>query len=99
MTLDGKAILVTGGTGSFGRKFAEIVLRDKNPKKLIVFSRDELKQHEMRQAGFDGVELPLLKANTADPSRGICRCRGDSRGDVPPRARGCASYGRSASRR
>lgn len=42
-------VLVTGGTGSFGRGFVEIVLREKAVKKLIVFSRDELKQHEMRQ--------------------------------------------------
>jgi UDP-N-acetylglucosamine 4,6-dehydratase len=42
-------VLVTGGTGSFGRKFVEILQRDYHPKKLIVFSRDELKQHEMRQ--------------------------------------------------
>jgi UDP-N-acetylglucosamine 4,6-dehydratase len=42
-------ILVTGGTGSFGRKFVEIVLAELAPKKLVVFSRDELKQHEMRQ--------------------------------------------------
>jgi UDP-N-acetylglucosamine 4,6-dehydratase len=41
-------ILITGGTGSFGKKFTEIVLRDHSPRKLIVFSRDELKQHEMR---------------------------------------------------
>ncbi|MBO8159609.1 polysaccharide biosynthesis protein, partial [Thermosyntropha sp.] len=45
---DGKTVLITGGTGSFGRKFCEIVL-NKYPdiKKLIVFSRDELKQFEM----------------------------------------------------
>ena len=49
MTLDDQVILVTGGTGSFGRKFVEIVLKEYRPKKLIVFSRDELKQHEMRQ--------------------------------------------------
>ena len=42
-------VLVTGGTGSFGRKFVETLQRDYHPKKLIVFSRDELKQHEMRQ--------------------------------------------------
>ncbi|MFX0195118.1 MAG: UDP-N-acetylglucosamine 4,6-dehydratase (inverting) [Candidatus Hodarchaeota archaeon] len=47
--LNDKNILVTGGTGSFGRKFTDIVLREHNPKKLIIFSRDELKQHEMRQ--------------------------------------------------
>lgn len=46
-------VLVTGGTGSFGRKFTEIMLDELQPKKLIVFSRDELKQHEMRQRWDD----------------------------------------------
>ena len=46
-------VLVTGGTGSFGRKFTDIMLREIQPKKLIVFSRDELKQHEMRQVWDD----------------------------------------------
>ena len=45
--LDGKSVLITGGTGSFGRKFAELVLRRYRPRRLIIFSRDELKQHEM----------------------------------------------------
>lgn len=49
MSFNDKVILVTGGTGSFGRKFIDIVLKEFKPKKLIVFSRDELKQHEMRQ--------------------------------------------------
>jgi UDP-N-acetylglucosamine 4,6-dehydratase len=44
---DGKAILVTGGTGSFGQKFIETVLDRYAPQRLIVFSRDELKQSEM----------------------------------------------------
>ncbi|MEP7153222.1 MAG: UDP-N-acetylglucosamine 4,6-dehydratase (inverting) [Nitrospira sp.] len=42
-------ILVTGGTGSFGRKCVETLLREYHPEKVVVFSRDELKQHEMRQ--------------------------------------------------
>lgn len=46
--LDGKRILITGGTGSFGRKFLEVAYRDHCPRRLVVFSRDELKQHEMR---------------------------------------------------
>ena len=46
---DGKNILITGGTGSFGKKFIEIVLKNYQPKKLIVYSRDELKQFEMQQ--------------------------------------------------
>ena len=42
-------VLITGGTGSFGKKFIDIMLREYRPKKLIVFSRDELKQHELQQ--------------------------------------------------
>jgi UDP-N-acetylglucosamine 4,6-dehydratase len=48
LDLDGKVILVTGGTGSFGRRFVETVLSEANPRKLIVYSRDELKQSEMQ---------------------------------------------------
>jgi UDP-N-acetylglucosamine 4,6-dehydratase len=47
--LNGKTILITGGTGSFGKKCTEIILRKYKPKRLIVFSRDELKQYEMAQ--------------------------------------------------
>lgn len=43
-----RTVLLTGGTGSFGRKFTEVILQEQALKKLIVFSRDELKQHEMR---------------------------------------------------
>jgi UDP-N-acetylglucosamine 4,6-dehydratase len=49
MSLNDAVILVTGGTGSFGKKFTEIVLQEFSPRKIIVFSRDELKQHEMAQ--------------------------------------------------
>lgn len=45
--LNNKTILITGGTGSFGKKFTEIIFRDYNPRKVIIFSRDEYKQHEM----------------------------------------------------
>jgi UDP-N-acetylglucosamine 4,6-dehydratase len=48
LDLDGKVILVTGGTGSFGRRFIETVLSGHSPRKLIVYSRDELKQSEMQ---------------------------------------------------
>lgn len=47
--LDGKVVLVTGGTGSFGRRFVQRALAEHAPKKLIVLSRDELKQYEMQQ--------------------------------------------------
>jgi UDP-N-acetylglucosamine 4,6-dehydratase len=52
-TFRDKVVLVTGGTGSFGKKFTDIMLREYHPKKLIIFSRDELKQHEMRQTWND----------------------------------------------
>jgi len=51
--LNDQNILVTGGTGSFGKRFTEIVLKRYRPKRLIVFSRDELKQWEMKQVFSD----------------------------------------------
>ena len=54
-----QSVLITGGTGSFGRKFVELVLGDLRPRKLIVFSRDELKQHEMRQQFPDTGDSPV----------------------------------------
>ncbi len=45
--LNNKSILITGGTGSFGHKFTEIVLKRYQPERLIIFSRDEFKQYEM----------------------------------------------------
>jgi UDP-N-acetylglucosamine 4,6-dehydratase (inverting) len=47
-TLDNKSILVTGGTGSFGKRFIKTVLERYTPKKVVVFSRDELKQFDMQ---------------------------------------------------
>lgn len=44
-----KSILITGGTGSFGKKYTEVLLRDYHPKKIIIYSRDELKQFEMNR--------------------------------------------------
>jgi len=44
-----KTILITGGTGSFGKKFAKKILSDHNPKKVIIYSRDELKQHNLQK--------------------------------------------------
>jgi len=49
MDFEGKVILVTGGTGSFGQRFCRTILERYNPRKLIVFSRDELKQFDMSQ--------------------------------------------------
>uniref|UniRef100_UPI0040486D3F UDP-N-acetylglucosamine 4,6-dehydratase (inverting) n=1 Tax=Shewanella baltica TaxID=62322 RepID=UPI0040486D3F len=46
---DNKTILITGGTGSFGQKYTKTILERYQPKRLIIFSRDELKQYEMQQ--------------------------------------------------
>jgi UDP-N-acetylglucosamine 4,6-dehydratase len=64
-----QVVLVTGGTGSFGRKFVEIMLRDYKPGKMIIFSRDELKQHEMRISGFDHVDLRYFIGDVRDLTR------------------------------
>ncbi len=55
-----KSILVTGGTGSFGQKFIEFALENLSPKKLVVFSRDELKQFEMSQK-FSEKKFPCIR--------------------------------------
>ncbi len=57
--LKGKVVLITGGTGSFGKKFVQIVLEHAKPKRLIIFSRDELKQFEMAQR-FNPNKYPCL---------------------------------------
>ncbi|WP_041963181.1 UDP-N-acetylglucosamine 4,6-dehydratase (inverting) [Sulfurospirillum cavolei] len=50
---NGKNILITGGTGSFGKKYTEILLKKYKPNKIIIYSRDELKQYEMAQQFTD----------------------------------------------
>jgi UDP-N-acetylglucosamine 4,6-dehydratase/5-epimerase len=62
-------VLITGGTGSFGRKFTELMLGEVRPKKLIVFSRDELKQHEMRQQFPDAPSLRFFIGDVRDRER------------------------------
>ena len=64
-----QVVLVTGGTGSFGKKFVEMMLRDYRPKKLVIFSRDELKQHDMRVAGFDHPSLRYFIGDVRDAQR------------------------------
>lgn len=59
-SIDDKVVLITGGTGSFGKKFVETVLSTSRPKKLIVFSRDELKQFEMHET-FDPQRFPPIR--------------------------------------
>jgi UDP-N-acetylglucosamine 4,6-dehydratase/5-epimerase len=64
-----QVVLVTGGAGSFGKKFVEIMLREYRPKKLVIFSRDEIKQHDMRASGFDHASLRYFIGDVRDPGR------------------------------
>jgi UDP-N-acetylglucosamine 4,6-dehydratase len=64
-----QVVLVTGGTGSFGKKFVDLMLREYRPQKLIIFSRDELKQHDMRTSGFDHPSLRYFIGDVRDPQR------------------------------
>ena len=69
-----KSVLITGGTGSFGQKLVETILTRYRPKRLVIFSRDELKQHEMQQI-FSPSEHPCLRyfiGDVRDPDR-LCR--------------------------
>ncbi len=69
MDWSNQVVLVTGGTGSFGKKFVEIMLKEYHPGKLIVFSRDELKQHEMRVSGYDHPSLRYFIGDVRDLER------------------------------
>jgi len=65
---ENKVILLTGGTGSFGRKLTEIAIKRYNPKRLIVFSRDEMKQYEMRKS-LNDKRLRYFIGDIRDPDR------------------------------
>ena len=64
--LNDKTILITGGTGSFGQKFTQMVFEKFKPKKIIIYSRDEYKQSLMKQK-FNSHEKNL---------RFLLRCKG-----------------------
>ena len=66
--LKGKSVLVTGGTGSFGKKFVQRLLKDNDVEKLIVFSRDELKQFEM-QSELNSSKLRYFLGDVRDFQR------------------------------
>ena len=68
MPLDGKVVLVTGGTGSFGKKFTEVVLKEFNIRALRILSRDELKQLQMAQR-FNDTRLRFLIGDVRDKER------------------------------
>lgn len=64
-----QVVLVTGGTGSFGKKFTKTLLEEKHPKKIIIFSRDELKQHEMQVGGYNHESLRYFIGDIRDRER------------------------------
>ncbi len=66
--LEGKNILLTGGTGSFGQKFTEIVLKNHNPKSLRIYSRGEYNQYKMKQR-FNDDRLRFLIGDVRDRER------------------------------
>ena len=63
------SVLVTGGTGSFGNKFVEIMLQKYHPKRLVIFSRDELKQSEMKARFNDHPSLRFFIGDVRDRDR------------------------------
>ena len=67
--LKNKSILITGGTGSFGKKFIKTVLDRYSPGKVIVYSRDELKQFDMQQIWPDGGPMRYFIGDVRDYSR------------------------------
>jgi UDP-N-acetylglucosamine 4,6-dehydratase len=64
-----ESVLVTGGTGSFGKKFVEVMLQEYRPHRLVILSRDELKQHEMRTSGLDDPIIRYFIGDVRDVNR------------------------------
>ena len=60
LDLNDKGVLVTGGTGSFGKHFVKTVIDAYKPRRLVIFSRDELKQYEMQQM-FPMEQYPFMR--------------------------------------
>ena len=77
--LNGKTVLITGGTGSFGNKFVETILRDyPNVKKIVIYSRGELKQYNMKQK-YPEKQYPMLRyliGDVRDADRVKAACDG-----------------------
>lgn len=79
MTFQGKNILITGGTGSFGKKFIEYIMEHDCPSKIIVFSRDEMKQflmHEDYKNKDKGNILKFVIGDVRDKERLDLACKG-----------------------
>ena len=67
--LSGKSILITGGTGSFGHTFVPMTLEKYNPKRLVIFSRDEMKQWEMAKLFKDDPRIRFMIGDVRDKDR------------------------------
>ena len=67
--LNNKAVLITGGTGSFGKKFLDMTLREYNPKKIIILSRDEMKQWDLAQNYKDDSRVRFFIGDVRDKDR------------------------------
>jgi UDP-N-acetylglucosamine 4,6-dehydratase (inverting) len=67
--LNNKIILVTGGTGSFGHMFVKMTLQNYNPKRLIIYSRDEMKQWEMQKLYTDDKRVRFFIGDVRDKDR------------------------------
>lgn len=72
---NGKNILITGGTGSFGKKYTQLLLKKYKPNKIIIYSRDELKQYEMAQI-FDDACMRYFIGDVRDEKRLLKAMRG-----------------------
>ncbi|MBK9738910.1 MAG: UDP-N-acetylglucosamine 4,6-dehydratase (inverting) [Actinobacteria bacterium] len=67
--LENSSILITGGTGSFGKAFLEHVLKEHDPRRVVIFSRDELKQYEMKQTIGDDPRVRFFLGDIRDIER------------------------------
>lgn len=72
---NGMSILITGGTGSFGQKLTQTLLKHYKPHKIIIFSRDELKQYEMQQL-FNAPSMRYFIGDVRDKERLVQACKG-----------------------
>lgn len=67
--MEWNSVLITGGTGSFGKAFLRVMLDEYKPERLVIFSRDELKQHEMRMEGLDHSSVRYFVGDVRDQER------------------------------
>lgn len=67
--LEGKSVLITGGTGSFGNKFIPMTIEKYNPKNIIIYSRDEMKQWDMSQKYLNNTKVKFVIGDVRDLSR------------------------------